>query len=68
MFMKLLVYSSDATRSQEKEFSRIPSFEGRKGIKALKDAVVAYQANLRQGNACTKTRAEVSGSGKKPYR
>jgi large subunit ribosomal protein L4 len=30
--------------------------------------VIAHQANLRQGNACTKTRAEVSGSGKKLFR
>jgi large subunit ribosomal protein L4 len=32
------------------------------------DAVKCYLANQRQGNACTKTRAEVSGTGKKPYR
>lgn len=31
-------------------------------------AVVAYMANQRQGTHCTKTRAEVSGGGKKPWR
>jgi large subunit ribosomal protein L4 len=30
--------------------------------------VVAYLANQRQGNASTKTRGEVSGSGRKPWR
>ncbi|GAA4433313.1 MULTISPECIES: 50S ribosomal protein L4 [Bremerella] len=34
----------------------------------LHDAVVMYQANLRQGTHRTKTRAEVAGSTKKMYR
>ncbi len=34
----------------------------------LHDAVVMYQANLRQGSAKTKTRSEVSGSRKKLFR
>lgn len=34
----------------------------------LHDAVVMYQANLRQGSARTKSRGEVSGSTKKMYR
>lgn len=34
----------------------------------LHDAVVMYQANLRQGSAKTKSRGEVSGSTKKLYR
>ena len=37
-------------------------------IKLLHEAVVMYQANLRQGSAKTKTRAEVAGSKKKMYR
>ncbi len=32
------------------------------------EAVVNYRANQRQGTAATKTRAEVSGGGKKPWR
>jgi len=35
---------------------------------AMFDAIVLYQANRRQGTHSTKTRAEVSGTGKKPYR
>lgn len=34
----------------------------------LHDAVVMYQANLRQGSHCTKTRGQVSGTNKKMYR
>jgi large subunit ribosomal protein L4 len=34
----------------------------------MHDAVVMYQANLRQGSAKTKSRAEVAGSTKKMYR
>ncbi len=34
----------------------------------LHDAVVMYQANQRQGSACTKTRGMVAGSTKKLYR
>ncbi len=41
--------------------------EGDKGQHALYLAIVAYQANRRSGTACTKSRAEVSGSGKKPW-
>jgi len=37
-------------------------------LKLLHEAVVMYQANLRQGSAKTKTRAEVHGSKKKMYR
>lgn len=34
----------------------------------MHSAVVAYLANQRQGTQSTKTRSEVSGGGKKPYR
>ena len=34
----------------------------------LHDTVVNYLANQRQGTQSTKTRTEVSGGGKKPYR
>ena len=40
--------------------------KGKKGL--VWEAVKCYLANQRQGNACTKTRAEVSGTGKKPHR
>ena len=35
---------------------------------AIYDAVLVYQAGLRQGTHSTKTRAFVSGTGKKPFR
>jgi large subunit ribosomal protein L4 len=34
----------------------------------LREAVLMYEANRRVGTACTKTRAQVSGTGKKPFR
>ena len=34
----------------------------------IHEAVLAYQANQRQGDASTKERSDVSGGGKKPYR
>ena len=39
-----------------------------KGDQAVKDCVVAFLAGLRAGTGCAKTRAEVTGSGAKPYR
>ncbi|MEO0794728.1 MAG: 50S ribosomal protein L4 [Verrucomicrobiota bacterium] len=65
--MKLKVFTADGSSSTEKEFA-IPTFEDDKGLQALKEVVVNYQSNQRQGNAKAKTRAEVRGSGKKIYR
>ena len=39
-----------------------------KGAQAVHEAVVAYNAAQRSGNACTKTVAEVAGTGAKPWR
>ncbi|OHB92145.1 MAG: 50S ribosomal protein L4, partial [Planctomycetes bacterium RIFCSPHIGHO2_12_39_6] len=33
----------------------------------LRDAVIMYEANKRQGTASTKTKGEVAGGGKKPW-
>ena len=65
--MKLKVYTADGSKSSEKEFA-LPVLEGDKGVAALRQVVLAHQANARQGNASTKTRAEVAGSGKKLFR
>lgn len=43
-------------------------FDGSVNKASLYQAVLMYNANKRQGNAATKTRGDVSGGGKKPYR
>lgn len=65
--MKFKVYTADGASSTEKDID-IPTFEGDKGLQTLKDLIIAYQANLRQGTAKVKTRSEVSGTGAKVYR
>jgi large subunit ribosomal protein L4 len=66
--MKLTVFSADGKTSSEKEFAGLPTFEGDKGLQAVKEVVVAINANNRQGTHSTKTRGEVRGGGKKPWR
>jgi large subunit ribosomal protein L4 len=65
--MKLKVFSPDGTTSTDKDFG-LPTFEGDKGLQAVKEVIVAINANNRQGTHSTKTRGEVSGGGKKPWR
>jgi large subunit ribosomal protein L4 len=65
--MKLQVFKSDGTSSTEKDFG-IPTFEGDRGLQAVKEVIVAINANNRQGTHSTKTRGEVRGGGKKPWR
>jgi large subunit ribosomal protein L4 len=43
-------------------------FDGKVNKAVLYQAVLMYNANKRQGNAETKTRGDVSGGGKKPWR
>jgi len=66
--MKLTIFSSDGKTSSEKDFAGLPTFEGDKGLQAVKEVVVAINANNRQGTHSTKTRGEVRGGGKKPWR
>jgi len=66
--MKLTVFSSDGATSSERDFAGLPTFEGDKGLQAVKEVVVAINANNRQGTHSTKTRGEVRGGGKKPWR
>ncbi|MCS6244564.1 MAG: 50S ribosomal protein L4 [Opitutus sp.] len=66
--MKLKVFSSDGKTSREQDFAGIPVFEGDKGLQAVKEVIVAINANNRLGTHSTKTRGEVSGGGKKPWR
>jgi large subunit ribosomal protein L4 len=64
--MKLKIFTADATQSSEKDFN-LPTFEGTKGLQAVKEVVVAHKANARLGTHSTKTRGEVRGGGKKPW-
>jgi large subunit ribosomal protein L4 len=66
--MKLTVFSSDGKTSSEKDFANLPVFEGDKGLQAVKEVIVAVNANNRQGTHSTKQRGEVRGGGKKPWR
>lgn len=66
--MKLKVFNTDGSSNEERNFEGLPVFEGNKGLQALKEVVVAQAANSRQGTRSTKTRGEVRGGGKKPWR
>src|SRR5690554_5291602 len=66
--MKLTVFSSDGTQTCEQEFEGLPVFEGDKGLQAVKEVIVAINANNRLGTHSTKTRGEVRGGGRKPWR
>jgi len=66
--MKLKVYNNDGSPSGENEFDGLPQFEDGKGLQALQETIVAQAAAARQGSANTKTRGEVSGGGKKPWK
>ena len=46
----------------------ISAIANRISVQLLHDAVVMYRANLRQGSATTKSRADVAGHKKKMYR
>jgi large subunit ribosomal protein L4 len=65
--MKLKVFSADGTSSREQDFA-LPVFEGDKGVQAVKEVIVAINANNRLGTHSTKTRGEVAGSNKKPWK
>ena len=43
-------------------------FDGSQNLDCLHQAIMGYQANQRKGLASTKTRGEVSGGGKKPWK
>ena len=64
--MKLKLFTPDATQSREADFN-VPTFEGTRGLQAVKEVVVAHKANARLGTHSTKTRGEVRGGGKKPW-
>ncbi|MCF7669167.1 MAG: 50S ribosomal protein L4 [Verrucomicrobia bacterium] len=65
--MKLSVKNIEGQDTGEFEV-QFPVIENGKGTQAVHDTIVAYLAAQRSGTACTKTRAEVAGPGRKPWR
>ena len=63
--MKIQVHQAGKLGQREYDAS---AFGERVFYRTLKDAVVMYQANQRQGTVKTKGRSEVAGSGKKPWK
>ncbi len=63
--MKVKSYSKGALGTQEYDES---PFGGKVLYRTLKDAVVMFQANQRQGTLNTRGRSEVAGSHKKPWK
>ena len=59
-------YAADATAKGN--YALPAEFDGVVNEGALYHAVRAYRNNQRQGNASTKTKAEVSGGNRKPWR
>ena len=66
--MKFKLFKADGTSSEERDVPHFPAMEDGKGKDALRQVTIATHANQRQGNASTKTRSEVAGSGKKMHR
>jgi large subunit ribosomal protein L4 len=66
--MKINVQNTSGESVEEMEIPFTLVEEGDKGLQAVHDSVVAYMASQRSGTACAKTRSEVAGTGKKPWR
>ena len=66
--MQLEVLKIDGTKTGEKVELSPAVFEIKPNDQAIYQDVVAHLANARQGTHKTKTRAEVSGGGKKPWK
>ena len=65
--MKVAIKDTSGAEQGELQASFTP-VDDDKGQQAVHEAVVAYNAAQRAGNASTKTVAEVSGTGAKPWR
>jgi large subunit ribosomal protein L4 len=64
--MDIPVYSKEGERVGSVQLDG-EKFGGPIRTTLLRDAVIMYEANKRQGTASTKTRGEVAGGGKKPW-
>ena len=65
--MNIKIKSASGGEAGEYEV-KFELIENGRGTQAVHDAVVAYTSAQRSGTACTKTVAEVAGSGRKPWR
>ena len=65
--MKLSVYNQSGKEVKKIELDS-SVFDGKVNQKVLYQAVLMYRRNRRKGLASTKTRGEVSGGGRKPWR
>ena len=64
--MEIPVYSKEGEKVDNLQLDD-KVFGGPIRNKLLRDAITMYEANKRQGTACTKTRGEVAGGGRKPW-
>ncbi|MFA4888517.1 MAG: 50S ribosomal protein L4 [Candidatus Omnitrophota bacterium] len=63
----LPVYNCEGKEVEKLELNR-EVFDGKENLACVYQVVNGYLANQRQGLAATKTRGEVSGGGKKPWK
>jgi large subunit ribosomal protein L4 len=66
--MKVSVIDLNGAQTGEVAIGDEHIIKNGKYTQVLQDYVVAYQANQRQGTRSTKTKSEVAGSGKKPWK
>lgn len=67
MAMTIPIVGGDGTEAGAVEINDA-WIEQEKGEQAVHDSVVAFLARIRAGTAAAKTRSQVAGSSKKPYR
>lgn len=65
--IKIPLYSKDGNRIEDIELAA-GVFGSTVNADAIYQSILAYNANQRKGLAATKTRGEVSGGGKKPWK
>ncbi|MSR64680.1 MAG: 50S ribosomal protein L4 [Verrucomicrobiae bacterium] len=66
--MKLSVIDSSGAQKGEVAIGDEYIIANGRGTQALQDYIVTYRGNQRQGTRSTKTKGEVVGSGKKPWK
>ena len=64
--MEIPVYSKEGEKIDNLQLDD-KKFGGPIRKKLLRDAVIMYEANKRQGTASTKTKGDVAGGGRKPW-